>query len=389
MNGGNSITKIPVARPYFDLREEEAVVRVLRTKWVSMGPVCAEFESALAAFVGVRYGRAVNSGTSAIQLALLACGVRPGQEVVVPAFTCVATLNPIEQIGGRPVLVDIEPDTFAMDPDLLSKALTPDTGAVIMVHLFGLPGRVDSIRSHASRLGVRMIEDAALGLGGRIAGKSAGCFGEAAVLSFHPRKMIAVGEGGMVLTRSEEIARSVAVMRNYGASIQAWDRHQGRLFDLPEYEAAGFNYKMPDILAAIGLEQVKKLPEILGLRKDVARRYDAAFADLPWLKPPAIPGGMDHGYQSYVCRVRNGDADASRALRSKLFQHLAESGISAVQGAQSMAVIDYYRRKYGWKPQDFPVALLADAQSIALPMFPGLTENDQNRVIQAVRSFHP
>jgi len=381
--------KIPVARPYFDRKEEEAAVRVLKSGWVSMGPVCAEFESALAAFVGVRYGRAVNSGTSAIQLALLACGVRPGQNVLVPAFTCVATLNPIEQIGARPLLVDIEPDTFAMDPDQLSKALTPDAGAVIAVHLFGLPCRIDSIKSMTSRLGVPLIEDAALGLGGRVGDRPAGSFGDAAVLSFHPRKMIAAGEGGMVLTRSEEIARSVAVMRNYGASVQAWDRHQGRLFDLPEYEAAGFNYKMTDILAAVGLEQVRKLPEMLALRRQVARRYDAALADLPWLKPPAVPAGMDHGYQSYVCRVRSGDADASRALRSKLFQHLAESGVGAVQGAQSMTAIDYYRRKYGWKPPDFPAALLADAQTMALPMFPALTESDQNRVIQAVRSFHP
>ena len=381
--------KIPVARPYFDRREEEAALRVLRSGWVSMGPVCAEFESAMAAYVGVPYARAVNSGTSAIQLALLACGVRPGQEVVVPAFTCVATLNPIEQIGGRPVPVDIEPDTFAMDPGLLSKALTPDTGAVIAVHLFGLPGRIESIQSQASGLDVPLIEDAALGLGGRTGDRSVGCFGDAAVLSFHPRKMIAVGEGGMVLTHSETIAQSVAVMRNYGASIQAWDRHQGRLFDLPEYDAAGFNYKMPDLLAAVGLEQAGKLPEMLGLRRQIARRYDAALADLPWLKPPEVPVGMEHGYQSYVCRVLNGDADAARAARSRLFHHLAESGIGAVQGAQSMASVGYYRRKYGWKPGDFPVALMADAQSVALPMFPGLTEADQNRVIRAVRSFHP
>jgi perosamine synthetase len=381
--------KIPVARPYLDRAEEDAAVRVMRTGWISMGPVCAEFESALAAQAGVSFGRAVNSGTSAIQLALLACGVRPGREVVVPAFTCVATLNPILQIGCRPVLVDVEPDTFAMDPGLLAKALTRNTGAVIVVHLFGLPGRIDSILAAASGYGVPVIEDAALGLGGRIRGRPAGGFGDAAILSFHPRKMIAVGEGGMVLTRSEKIARSVAVMRNYGTSLQAWDRHQGKLFDLPEYEAAGYNYKMPDVLAAIGLEQVKKLPEMLRLRHEIALRYDAALTDLNWLKPPSVPAGMTHAYQSYVCLVRNGDADASRALRSKLFQHLADAGIGAVQAAQSMAEIGFYRREYGWRSQDFPVARLADGQGIALPMFPGLKEGEQDRVIRAILSFHP
>jgi perosamine synthetase len=383
------MAKIPVARPYLDRMEEDAAVRVMRTGWISTGPACAAFESALAAEAAVAYGRAVNSGTSAIQLALIACGVKPGREVVVPAFTCVATLNPIIQIGCRPVLVDVEPDTFAMDPELLPKALTPNTGAVIVVHLFGLPGRVDSIMAAASRSGVPVIEDAALGLGGRIGDRPVGGFGDAAIMSFHPRKMIAVGEGGMVLTRSEEIARSVAVMRNYGASVQAWDRHQGKLFDLPEYEAAGFNYKMPDILAAIGVEQVKKLPEMLRLRREIARRYDAALSDLAWLKPQSAPAGMSHAYQSYVCLVRNGDADESRLLRLKLFQHLSDAGIGAVQAAQSMAEIGFYRRAYGWRPQDFPVSRLADGQGIALPMFPGLKEGDQDRVIQAVLSFHP
>jgi perosamine synthetase len=380
--------KIPVARPYLDAKEEEAAVCALRSGWISQGPRCAEFESALASTVGVRFGRVVNSGTSAIQLALMAFGVRSGQEVIVPAFTCVATLNPIEQIGARPVPVDIEPDTFALNPDLLSKAVTKDTAAVIAVHLFGLPARMDAIMPLASRLGLKTMEDAALGLGGRLHDRSVGSFGDAAVLSFHPRKMITVGEGGMVLTQSEEIARAVGVLRNYGASVQAWDRHRGRLSELPRYEAAGFNYKMSDILASIGLEQLKKLPEMLVLRRKVARRYDEGLSDLPWLGLPRIPSGMEHAYQSYVCRVGDGNVDASSALRLKLFHRLAESGIAAVQGAQSMAAVEYYRRKYGWEPRDFPVALLADASSVALPIFPGLAEDDQARVIQTIRSFH-
>ena len=383
------MTTIPIAKPRLNALEEEAVVRVLRSGWISQGPVCAELEKALAGFVGVRYARAVNSGTSAIQLALLACGVRAGDEVVVPAFTCVATLNPIDHIGARPVLVDIEPDTFGLDVERLGQAMTGRTRAVVVVHLFGLPACVDRILEAAASRGVKVIEDAALGLGGRIRGRCAGSFGDAAILSFHPRKMITTGEGGMVLTGDPEIDERVASLRNYGASIPAWDRHRGRLFALPQYERSGYNYKLPDILAAVGLEQMKKLPEILASRKALARRYDEGLSGVAWLKRPCVPSGFEHAYQSYVCQLRGDNADTAGNMRERFFQHMHDHGIASVQGAQSMAAVPYYRRKHGWKPEDFPVALWADRCSAALPMYPDLTVHDQDRVLQAVQSFQP
>jgi len=378
---------IAIAKPFLDSSESEAVLRVLKSGWISSGPVCEAFEKKLAGFVGVRFAKAVNSGTSAIQLALLACEIKPGDEVIVPAFTCVAALNPIEHIGAHPVLVDIELDTFSMDPDLLVRKFSTKTKAVAVGHLFGLPAPMDRIMNAVRRHRIKIIEDAALGLGGRISGRNAGSFGEAAVLSFHPRKIITTGEGGMVLTNSPEINSKVAALRSYGASVQAWKRHHKRLFDLPQYEKAGFNYKLSDILAAVGLEQAKKLGAMIKRRRVIASRYDKAFSDIPWLAIPSVPDECEHAYQSYVCLLKASDPDVLSRKRSRLFSHLKAKGISSVQGAQSMAEIAFFRRKYGWRPEAFPKALLADRGTLALPIYPSLSESDQERVIKAVLSF--
>jgi dTDP-4-amino-4,6-dideoxygalactose transaminase len=337
----------------------------------------------------VRYAKAVNSGTSAILLALLACGIRAGDEVIVPAFTCVATLNPIEQIGARPVLVDIEPDTYAIDPAMLERAVTQKTKAVLAVHLFGMPAPMDRICSAIPSGRIKVIEDAALGLGGRIQGRPVGSFGTAAILSFHPRKLITTGEGGMVLTGVPEINERVASLRNYGAGVEAWERHRGKLYTLPDYKEAGFNCKLPDVLAAIGLEQVKKLPDILNRRKAIADRYQSLLSEIPWLVMQSTPHGVEHAHQSFVIRISVEDSAAAVGTRERLFAHLHDNGIAAVQAAQSMAAVAYYRNKYGWKPGDFPNALMADQTSMALPIYPGLTESDQDSVAAALRSFIP
>src|SRR5262245_29907657 len=241
--------RIPIAKPYLDVAEERAVTEVLRSGWVSQGPKCSEFEGAVASLLGVRYAKAVNSGTGALHLILLACGVRPGDEVIVPAFTCVATLNPLESIGAKPVLADISLRTFALEAEGVRQALTPRTKAIIVVHLFGTPAPIESIVALAVENGVPIIEDAALSLGASINGRTVGTFGHAAFLSFHPRKMITTGEGGMVLTNSAAVAESVASLRNYGASVDALQRHHRYLFELPTYESAGLNFKLTDIHA--------------------------------------------------------------------------------------------------------------------------------------------
>ncbi len=374
--------------------EERAVAEVLRSGWVSQGPKCSEFENAVASFVGVRHARAVNSGTGALHLTLLACGIRPGDEVIVPAFTCVATLNPLESIGAKPVLVDVNSRTFALEAEGVRNALTPRTKAIIVVHLFGLPASIEPIVSLAGERGVLVIEDAALSLGASINARAVGTFGSAAFLSFHPRKMITTGEGGMVLTGSTDIAEVVAALRNYGASVDALQRHRGQLFELASYDRAGFNFKLTDIQATIGLAQLKKLPEMIRRRRAIARRYTESLADLSWLALPEEPGGSTHVYQSYACMLRPGlhppiDVGRLAVVQRRFFEYLASRGIATVQGAQAIPTTAYYRQKYGWPPEAYPLALLADRGSVCLPIYPDLSTDEQDYVIAAVRSFDP
>jgi dTDP-4-amino-4,6-dideoxygalactose transaminase len=382
--------KIPIAKPYIDGNEQRAVREVLEGEWISLGPKCGEFESALSSYVGVKHARAVNSGTSAIHLALTACGVRPGDEVIVPAFTCAATLNPVEHIDARPVLVDIETNTFGLDVSKLVDTISPRTRAIIAVHLFGLPSNIEEITRIASQHRLKVIEDAALGLGARVGNRSVGSFGHVACMSFHPRKMITTGEGGMILTNSEDVAHLVSKLRNYGASVPAWDRHRSKLFDLPNYENAGYNYKLTDIQASIGLAQMKKLPRMLQMRRQIARRYNEELTNLPWLQLPQEGSDQTHAYQSYVCLLntyKGSNSDELENLRYRFWRHLLDCGIDGVQGAQAMTRISYYRRKYGWRHDDFPVALLADKASVALPIYPDLSEESQNHIIRSIRSF--
>jgi len=385
------VVKVPIARPFIGAEEERAVVEILRSGWVSQGPKCTEFEQEMAAMIGVKYGRAVNSGTNAIHLALLACSIQPGDEVIVPAFTCVAALYPLEYIGAKPVLVDIDLDTFGIDTSKVADAITPRTKTIMLTHLFGMAADIKGTLSVASWRGLKVIEDAALGLGASVGERQVGSFGDTACLSFHPRKMITTGEGGMVLTNSDEISARVAELRNYGASVAAWERHTGKLFDLPSYEHVGYNYKLTDIQASIGLEQLKKLSDILQRRRNIAKHYDDALSDLPWLQLPQTLPGHNHAYQSYVCLVRSDppNLDMCQAIRNRLWEHLAEQGVASVQGAQAMATISFFHRKYGWEPSRYPEALRADRTSMALPIFPGMTEDEQNHVIQSVRSFQP
>jgi dTDP-4-amino-4,6-dideoxygalactose transaminase len=382
---------IPIAKPFLDFNEEEAVLEVLRSGWISQGPKVIEFEEKLAHFLEVKYGRAINSGTSAIHLALIALGIKPGDEVIVPAFTCVATLNPLESIGARPIIVDIEIENFGMDPNKIKHVITPRTKAIICVHLFGLAASIKPIVEIAKAHELSVIEDTALGLGACVGGKKAGSFGDASCLSFHPRKLITTGEGGLVLTNSKETADIISELRNYGASTQSWERHKSCLFSLPKYETAGFNYKLTDVQAAIGLKQLEKLNKILRLRRKIAKQYNQYLSDVPLLEIPKEPPGQTHSYQSYVCLIRKisgVDLNATDALRLKFLEHLSEYGIACVQGAQAMPTISYYQQKYGWKPEDFPNAYRADRASLALPIYPGMTDEEQERVIQAIRSFN-
>lgn len=368
---------IPIAKPTLAYAEEEAVTRVLRSGWLSTGAETARFESRLAEFVGVEHAVAVNSCTNAILLALMALGVTIGDEVLVPAFTCVADLHPIRILGAVPVLVDIEDRTFAMDPDQIAAAVTSRTVGIVFAHLFGLPGPALDVREEADRHGLWMIEDIALGLGATSGGQPVGAVGTCSVLSFHPRKMITTGEGGMVLSSSPDLAEEIAALARYGASTAAWDRHHGRLFNLPSYPRAGLNCKMTDVQAAIGNVQVDRLPHLIDLRREIASHYDEAFSDLDWIAPVQPLLGTEASYQSYVLRARD------REVRDALLEHLYGVDVAAVMGAEAMNDVPLY----GNRGATFPVAADAADRTICIPIYPNLSERDEMKVMVAVTSL--
>lgn len=370
---------IPITRPSFTDAEEKALLEVLASGWVSQGPKVAEFEGAFAASIGARYAVATSSCTTALHLVLAALGIGPGDEVVVPALTYVATANVVEYQGARPVFVDVDLKTFNLDPDRLEERITKRTKAIIPVHLFGLAADMDPILDIARRRHLLLIEDAACAVRSLYRGKPAGTFGIAGCFSFHPRKVITTGEGGMVVTEDRRLARKLQVLRSHGAAVSDLDRHRGKGFVLPVFDVVGYNYRMTDLQAALGTVQLQKADQIVGRRRHLAKVYTEAFRELPGLLPPTEPEGFFHTYQSYILLLASG-------RRDPLAGHLEKSGIAVRQGTHAVHALGYYRRRYGLKAKDFPRAWRADRDSLTLPLYPQMTEAEQGRVIEAVRA---
>ncbi len=373
---------IPITKPQFDQAEEQAVIEVLRSGWVSQGPKVAQFESALAGYTEASYAVATTSCTTALHLILAALGIGPGDEVLVPAFSFVATANVVEYQGAVPVFVDIDLRTFNIAVEKIEAKITPRTKAIIPVHLFGLSAEMDPILDLARRHGLAVIEDAACAVGSRYRGRHVGALGRAGAFSFHPRKVITTGEGGAVTTHDEALTERLRALRNHGAKLSDLDRHHADSFTLPEYDELGFNYRMTDLQAAVGLVQLSKVDKLIAQRQSLARRYTEALQDLPGLRTPWEPEGDTHTYQSYVLLVE----EQARKSRDELALALGREGIAVRQGTHAVHCLGYYRRKYGLKEAECPNAWRADRWSLTLPLYPEMDHITQDRVIQAVRN---
>ncbi|MGQ9628976.1 MAG: DegT/DnrJ/EryC1/StrS family aminotransferase [bacterium] len=369
---------IPIAKPYFTDDEKRAVVEVLESGWVVQGPKVTEFEEKVAEYVGARYAVATSSCTTALHLSLLALGVGPGDEAIVPAFTFVATANAVEYVGARPVFVDIDPKTFNIDVDEIEGKITSRTKAILPVHLFGLSAEMDAIMDVAERHNLKVVEDSACALGTRYRGKHAGTFGEAGCFSFHPRKAITTGEGGMIVTGDPALAERLRSLRDHGAGASDLARHRQGIPELPEYNVLGYNYRMTDIQGAVGVEQMRKLDWILERRMEGAEYYNEALKDLEGIRTPFVPEFCSHSYQSYVVLVEEG------LSRDGLASELKRKGISTRQGTHSVPHLGYYRRKYGYGDGDFPRSLEAEGRSLALPLFAGMTQGEREAVVRGM-----
>jgi perosamine synthetase len=371
---------IPITKPYFNNKETEAVKKVISSGWLVQGPKVKEFEDRISRFTGAKYAIAVSSCTTGLHLSLVALGIKAGDEVIVPAFTFSATANAVEQQGAKPIFVDIDTNTFNIDVSKIEEAITEKTKAIIPVHLFGLSAEMEKIMKIAKRHKLSVIEDAACALGTKYRNKHVGNFGDTGCFSFHPRKAITTGEGGMIITNSKKIAKKLKSLRDHGANISDFFRHKNDSFNLPDHNLAGFNYRMTDIQGALGIEQMKKLEFILKERKKRAEIYNKAFKNNSHIFTPFISENSNHTYQSYVLRTEKD--------REKLAEKLIKSGISVRPGTQSVPHLSYYHDKYGYKKSDFSKSFNIEKQSLTIPLFSTMPKREQNFVIKSIRKFY-
>jgi perosamine synthetase len=375
---------VPITRPLFGPEEAAAIVMPLETGWIVQGPQVAEFERLFRELSGSPHALATTSCTTALHLALAVLGVGAGDEVVVPAFTYVASANVVEQSGARTVFCDIEPDTYNVDPASLERAITPRTKAIMPVHLFGLVADMPAVGEIARRHGVAVVEDAACAVGSTLNGQHAGTFGEFGAFSFHARKPITTGEGGMLTVHDDDHAARASALRSHGGLVSDLERHLKGAFALPDHDEVGFNYRMTDFQGALGVVQMGRLQTVLDARRRLAARYSEALEDLVGVATPFVPPGSVHTYQSYVVRI---DPDDAALTRDAVALELQSRGIATRQGTHAVHLLGYYKRTYSIRPEDFPNAFDADATSLSLPLFPSMSDEEHDYVIDNLREL--
>ena len=387
--------KIPIARTSLTSKEMQSVLGPLESGWLVQGPKVREFENKWSSFTGAKHSIAVTSCTSALHLSLAALGFERGDEAIVPAFTWISTANVIEHLGGKVIFCDIDLNTFNIDLDKIEEKITKRTKAILPVHLFGLPVEMDPVLEIAQKHNLLVVEDAACGFGSRYKENHVGTLGNAGCFSFHPRKSITTGEGGMITTNDHLLAEKLQILRDHGASMSDLQRHLGnRPYLLSDHPEAGYNQRMTDIQGALGSSQMDRASQILLERKRLAERYDEAFKDLKWLRIPWREKSFEHAYQSYPClfgidpHAPNSVAIANK-FRNQWMDNLFKEGISTRPATHAVHMLTYYSKKYRLKPLDFPNAFAADQLSISFPLFNGMRDEEQNHVIDKILQFNP
>jgi perosamine synthetase len=387
---------IPITRAVFDESDLALIQEPLKSGWVVQGRFVKQFEDLFAQMTHSPHAVAVSSCTTALHLSVAALGLRPDDEVLVPAFTWVATPNCVEYMGARPVFVDVDLKTFNIDPAQIERYITPRTRGIIPVHLFGLAAEMEPILAIARRYNLWVIEDAACGFDSWYRGHHVGTLGELGCFSFHPRKAITTGEGGMITTADDGPAALCRTLRDHGASRSDLERHQQQYsFLLAEYRHLGYNYRMTDIQGALGVSQMQKASWIMARRRAAADRYRELLHDIEWLQLPQEHPDYVHGYQSYVCLFQPeppslASCERVFARRNALMAALEEKGIITRQGTHAPPHLDYYARKYGLRPVDYPNAYLAERFTLTLPLYADMTADESAEVVdQLMAEFAP
>jgi len=371
---------LPYGRQWLDEDDIAAVVAVLRSNWLTTGPKIAEFEQAFADFVGMREAVAVSSGTAALHTVMAALGIGPGDEVIVPAMTFAATANSVVFQGGTPVFADVDPETLLLDPDAVDARITSRTRAVIAVDYAGQPCDYDALRMIADRHDLALVADACHALGGNDQGRPVGSLADLSAFSLHPVKPITTGEGGVITTDDPQWAQRMRRFRNHGIATDHRQREQQNSW-FYEMVELGYNYRLTDFQCALGISQLRKLPNWVARRQAITRVYDKALAEIPGVKPLAVRASVSHAYHLYVVRL---DPEQLGKSRTDMFAALRAAGIGVNVHYIPVHLHPFYRERFRTGPGLCPVAEAAYEQILSLPIFPAMNDHDVDQVISAL-----
>ncbi len=382
INGGTPVraTMLPYGQQWLDDDDVAAVVEVLRSDWLTTGPKVAEFERAFADFVDAREAVAVSNGTAALHAAMYAIGIGPGDEVIVPPMTFAATANCVVFQGGTPVFADVDPDTLLLDPAQVETKITPRTKTIIAVDYTGQACDYDTLQAIADQHSLTLVADACHALGGSYQGRPVGSLADLSAFSFHPVKHITTGEGGMIATDDAKLAQRMRVFRNHGITTDHRQREsEGSWF----YEMVdlGYNYRLTDLQCALGMSQLGNLPGWVARRQEIARCYDAAFAQILSVEPLGVGEDVSHAYHLYAIRL---DLDQIPVDRARVFAAMRAEGIGVNVHYIPVHLHPFYRDRFGTEPGLCPVAEAAYEQILSLPVFPRMSSGDVDDVIAAV-----